>query len=295
MMSTPVRLTLMLGMLGALPATAVADAHDLTPQQCISAHSRGQDAHSAGQLSLARELFLSCAQKSCPTLVQEDCAQFANDLNREQPTLAFVARDAAGTDLPDTTVYVDDALVVTRLDDGSSHDVDPGKHVVRFVHAGRDRIVTVVVNSGEKGRIVTASFAAVTPGAAPLVAPPRPDEVAVHRHHPPGAKLTMVAGGLVFVGGVALGIYGLTQLPANCALSSHQCSAPPGDPVFGDAAHAVSLSNYGFGIGAIGLAAAVGGAIWYVRGAHTEGARPGVAIRPWFAPRGGGLTLSGSL
>ena len=46
----------------------------------------------------------------------------------------------------------------------------------------------------------------------------------------------MVAGGLVLAGGAVLGVYGLTQLPANCALATHQCSAPPGDPAYADIA-----------------------------------------------------------
>ncbi len=296
MMPTPVRLALVL--LVVLTAAATAEARDLTPQQCLSAHSRGQDARSDGKLSLARELFLTCAQKACPPLVQEDCAQFANDLNREQPTLAFVARDTAGNDLPETTVYVDGEVVATRLDDGSSHDVDPGKHEVKFVHDGRDRVVTVVVNTGEKGRLVTASFPAEASGAIVAVEPaPRdPPPVAGARRHPAGARLMMVAGGLVLAGGAVLGVYGLTQLPANCALATHQCSAPPGDPAFAEAAHAVTLSNYGFAIGAVGLAATVGGAIWYVRGAHTEVAPARrVTVTPWFAPRGGGVAVSGTL
>src|SRR5664279_162893 len=97
---------------------------------CIRDSSKGQDARDAGKLSLARKLFMTCAQSACPNLVQGDCARFADELNGQQPTISFVARDKAGADLPDTTVYVDDALVVTRLDDGRPHDADPGKHVV---------------------------------------------------------------------------------------------------------------------------------------------------------------------
>jgi len=293
-MSTSTRL--MLATLVVLTTTATAHARDLTSQQCIEAHSRGQDARSDGKISLARELFMSCAQKSCPALVQEDCAQFPNYLNPEQPTLAFVARHAAGNDLPDTIVSVDGALVATRLDDGGSHDVDPGKHVVKFSHDGLDRTVTVVANTGEKGRVVTASFPVASTGAAALAAPIPRDAPAItsRRIHPVGAKVALVVGSLALAGGATLGFYELSQVPAACTLASHQCSAPPGDPVFADAAHAVKMSNLGFGIGAVGLAAAVGGAVWYVKGARTEHA-PGVAITPWFAPGGGGVAFSGAL
>ena len=75
----------------------------------------------------------------------------------------------SGNDLPDTTVYVDDLLVATRLDDGKAYDVDPGKHAVKLSHAGKEQIITVVVGAGEKGRTVNATFGA--PAASP-VAPP---------------------------------------------------------------------------------------------------------------------------
>ena len=70
---------------------------------------------------------------------------------------SFAARDATGADLPDTTVYIDDVLVVTRLDDGKPHDVDPGKHTVKFSNGGHDS-VTVVIGAGEQGRTVAATF-----------------------------------------------------------------------------------------------------------------------------------------
>ena len=53
-------------------------------------------------------------------------------------SVSLAARDASGNDLPDTTVYIDDMLVATRLDDGKPHDVDPGKHVIRFNNGGHD-------------------------------------------------------------------------------------------------------------------------------------------------------------
>src|SRR5512135_2212400 len=111
---------------------SVASAGDLTKEECLDAHSKGQDAKEQGKLSLARKLFLTCAQSSCPSLVQGDCARFADDLGRLQPTINLAARDSNGADLPDTTVYIDGELVVTRID-GEPHDVDPGNHVFKFV------------------------------------------------------------------------------------------------------------------------------------------------------------------
>src|SRR5262245_57580496 len=102
--------------LASLLSSPVASAEPLSKEQCVEAHGRGQDAREQGKITLARKLFMTCAQASCPALVQGDCARFTDDLMRQQSSLTFVARDAQGADLPDTTVYVDDQLVATRLD-----------------------------------------------------------------------------------------------------------------------------------------------------------------------------------
>src|SRR5678815_1525665 len=108
-----------------VPIVAVADP---SKEECVDAHSRGQDAREQGKISLARKLFLTCAQNGCPAAVQGDCSRFADDHTSMQPTVVFVARDGNGNDLPATTVYNDGALIVTTLD-GKPHDIDPGNHV----------------------------------------------------------------------------------------------------------------------------------------------------------------------
>src|SRR5665647_1404930 len=132
-------------------ATASTASAEVSKEACIESHGRGQDAQEQGKLSLARKLFLTCAQSACPALVRDDCARGVDDLARMLPTLTFAARDRGGADLPDTTVYVDDLLTATRLDDGKPYEVDPGKHVVKFVHGDDDHVVTIVVGAGEKG------------------------------------------------------------------------------------------------------------------------------------------------
>jgi len=299
----------------AVLATLVAVASGVaiaapSKEACVEAHSRGQDARDAGKLSLARKLFLSCAQTSCPTLVQSDCAKFANDLDQQQPTLTFAARDSSGNDLPDTSVYVDDVLVVTRLDDGLPHDADPGQHIVKFQNNGRDQVITIVLNSGEKGRAVVAKFPAIggdkpTPGAAaaaPSTMTTAVTPVAVHAQtspttkHPAGAKLSMLGGGVALIAGATLAILGNSRIPGDCSASTHTCAAPPGDPQLTTASNALKLEDLGIGIGAVGAAALIAGAVWYFTGSHTEREpTPAVTAGPWLSPNSVGLTLSGQL
>jgi hypothetical protein len=276
----------------------VASAGEPTKDDCVDAHSRGQDAKDSGKLTLARKLFMTCAQSSCPQLVSNDCARFADDLGRLQPTVMFAARDGSGADLPDTAVYIDDMLVATRLDDGRPHDVDPGKHTVKFTNGGRDQTVTVVIGAGEQGRTVVASFGASphVQASAPIASKePARTAGAARTTHPLGAKLFLAGGAALVVGGAALGTIELLRVPAGCSLSDHQCAAAPGDPVFADAQSAVHLANIGWAVTGIGLAAVVGGAIWYVKGAQTADAKEHFAIAPWITPGAGGLVLAGAM
>lgn len=281
--------------LGCLFAGPLAAA-DPSKEACLDSHSRGQDAKEQGKLSLARKLFLTCAQASCPALVQGDCARYVDDLGRLQPTLSFVARDGDGNDLPDTTVYIDDVLVATHLDDGKSYDVDPGKHAVKFQHDGKDQIVTVVVGTGEKGRAISATFGAPS-GAGALS---RDTREPVRRragpklHRPAGAKVLIGAGAALVIGGGALGVAGLLGMPDNCSIGTHWCAAPPGDPSFSEAGSAMSMANFGLVAAGLGAAAVVGGIVWYVKGARPTKEAPRMAL-PWVAPGSAGIAIIGRL
>jgi hypothetical protein len=273
-----------------------------TKEECLDAHSKGQDAREAGQLSLARRLFLTCAQSSCPQLVQGDCARFSDELDRVQPTVSFAARDGGGADLPDTTVYVDGVLVATRLEDGKVHDLDPGHHAVRFLNGGREVNLTVVVNQGEKGRSILATFPAASgsagapaPGATPAVSYSQP--AAPEPKRPVLPLVLGLTGSAVMATGVVLTIVGLGKVPSNCTLSPRECAAPPGDPSFDQAKSAVTLADVGLGLGIAGFATAAASFIWYFTSEKRMEPAPtsSAVVLPWAAPGGGGIALSGRM
>ena len=284
--------------IASLTASSLASADNLSKEVCIDSHSRGQDARDQGKLSLARKLFLTCAQPSCPALVQGDCSRFADDLTRMQPTLSFAARDGSGGDLADTSVFIDEILVATRLDDGRPHDVDPGKHSIKFVHAGKEQVVPIIVGSGEKGRTVSVTFGSPpspTPSFVQAQAPaPAPVRRAPTTTHAFGSKILVGTGLALVVGGAALGVIGLLQVPANCSVSSHECAAAPGDPAFRDAGSAIQLSNIGWMVSGIGVAAVVGGFTWYFKSGKTPREHE-LTASPWLTPSGAGIAFSGRL
>jgi hypothetical protein len=276
-------------------SSPTARADTLNKEQCIDAHSRGQDAREQGKLSLARKLFVSCAQSSCPALVQGDCARFTDDLTRQQSSLSFVARDAQGADLPDTAVYVDGYLVVTRLDDGRPHDVDPGSHSVRFTSNGIDQIITLVVGTGEKGRVVSVSFPTINP-PRPRAGRPGPPQTALSAGaqvttHPTGSRYLIGTGGALVLTGAVLGVLGVRKVPSSCSISSNHCLAPEGDPAFDQARSGMQLVNAGLLVGTIGVATLTGGLVWYFTKARTERRADAAVIVPSVAPDAAGLVV----
>jgi hypothetical protein len=282
------RLLIILAML--VPAIAVAEP---SKEECVDAHSRGQDAKEQGKLTLARKLFLSCAQSACPQLVSNDCARFADDLGRQQPSVSLAARDASGNDLPDTSVYIDDMLVATRLDDGKPHEVDPGKHVIRFNNGGHDESVTIVLGSGEQGRSVAVVFGSKQSSPATMSARAAAQPEAPKTVHPGASRVLMIGGLAVTIAGAAFGAYEITRVPSQCSISTNQCAAAPGDPVFSQAQSAMHDANIGWVVTGVGLAAAIGGTIWYFTGAHDPD-KERVALTPWVAPGTGGFALGGA-
>ena len=278
-----------------LASSSVAIADTLSKEACVDAHSRGQDARDQGKITLARKLFLTCAQSGCPAAVQGDCARFADDLSNIQPTVNFVARDGNGNDLPNTSVYVDGMLVATQID-GRPVDIDPGNHTVKFSNAGKDEIVTVVIGSGEKGRVVSARFGSATSVSSggsvstPVAAKPSGPKTT----HPKGALLVAISGGVLALAGGGVVFYGRSQMPSVCDVGTHECAAPPGDPVFEEASSAAGTMNLGFITAGVGVAALAGGLVWYFAGAKTEKeSSTQQAIAPWVNSNGGGVSVLG--
>ena len=284
--------------LAAFGAEARA-AEPMTKEQCLDAHSRGQTLRDTGKVSQARELFLKCAQSSCPALIQGDCARFADEMTRTVPSVSFVARDARGNDVVDTIVFVDDLQVADRLDKGKSFDVDPGEHTIKFLHGDKKVEQKVVVHQGERERLVVGTFPDLGAPDKGAVPPPvvNEGEVAPKDDRPNrslGPILLMGAGGAALVTGGVLAIVGLNKVPGECSYWSKDCSAAPGSPVFKDASNGAKLVNVGVIVGGLGLAAIGGGLIWYFVGKPGDAAKNDRAgITPWFDHRSGGVSWQG--
>jgi hypothetical protein len=268
----------------SLSITFVATTSRATPRdECVEAHSRAQDLRERGQLSRARQLFVSCAQSSCPSLVQQDCARFGEELAQLVPTVTFSARDANAADLPLTTVYVDDALVASRLDDGRSYELDPGKHVVRYVHEGRETVLKVVLNQGERGRLLVATFVdRASPQRRDVREPPAEAAPAPDPRRPIfPLVIAGVGAAAAITGGVLFGL-GTSSVPNGCSVSARECVSAPNDPMLGRAESSVRLANAGLALGIGGLVTMASGLVWYVvQPASSAGSGRGRIAAPW--------------
>ncbi|HEY8075863.1 MAG TPA: hypothetical protein VIF62_17170 [Labilithrix sp.] len=244
-----------------LTFASAAPARATTKEECLDAHGRGQDLRERGLLVRAKQTLMTCAQSACPPIVQADCSRMVEELGHIVPTVTFAARDSAAADLPATTVFVDDVLFTTRLDDGRAYELDPGRHAVRYVHEGKETVLRVVVNQGEKGRVLLGTFVEAGAPPPPPHDEPPPEVPTPHRPILPLVVAGMGASALV-AGGILWGV-GLGRVPSNCSTSTHECAAPPGDPSFDQARSGVSTANTGIAM-AIGGALVLGaGLVWY--------------------------------
>lgn len=125
---------------------------------CAASAERGQRLRDEGKLTSARGLFVECSQRTCPAVVQRECATWLEDVDKRLPSIVPSAHDARGGDLTDVRVLVDGVLV-TEVLRGASLPVDPGPHVVRFERKdGASTAVSIVAREAEQRRVVEATF-----------------------------------------------------------------------------------------------------------------------------------------
>lgn len=211
-MARPVRLAISAAMLLA-SAAHHAGAADGKDAQCFSAAEAGQKLQRQGNLKEAEEKFQVCADAACPTVVLQDCTKWHTDVMKLLPTVTLAAKDAAGKDLIDVRVSVDDSLLASQLD-GKSLTLNPGVHVFRFETASASPITErVVLSEGEKLRKVAVQFGASDTGSG--------------RPFPIGPVLLggvgiagIVVGALVYSGASS------ETIPADCNPDTLQCTKP---------------------------------------------------------------------
>lgn len=154
--------------LSVMLASAVATAAP-TVEQCVSASTAAQQEQKNGSYLAAKRQLEVCANPQCPSVVQSDCTKWLAEVLASMPSLVVVAR-LDGVDQRQARVLLDGHLWLGELS-GRPEDVEPGQHELTVTVGTQTRFQKLLVNVGEKNRLVVFEFAtAVT--EAPSVTEP---------------------------------------------------------------------------------------------------------------------------
>jgi hypothetical protein len=179
---------------------------------CVAAFKSAQQKEQQSRLRDAREQFQVCAQRTCSSLLRQECATRYLQLQYDIPSVVPIVTGDDGTPHVDVQVEMDGTLFVARLD-GRALPVDPGVHEFSF---STDRGVfareKIMVVQGQRNRTLSVSL------RAPDAAPPRKEmaapDVALERQAPtPDSRLRVPKATY------ALGAAGLVSLTAGALLT----------------------------------------------------------------------------
>jgi hypothetical protein len=280
------RLVLALSLSGGVLSLGGAARASDDIAQCVKSAEEAQSLRSAHQLRAARTRLLECAQTTCPVVVRSDCAGWLSEVDQLLPSVVIEARDAAGADLVNVRVWVDDALLTDHLD-GLSVPVDPGIRQFRFESAGAPPVMQqLVIREGEKGRTISV---VLQPATALAPTPPVAISAPTSGRASP-SPLAYVFGG---VGVAALGsfaYFGLTgraeasDLADGCG-KNKMCREDQVSPV----RTKLVLADVSLGVGLLSLGAGAYFVFWDKRAAKDKSPQASLAVSP--AP--GGVSFSG--
>ena len=240
----------------ALEASPARAEEPVTPQRCNAAYERAQVFRRDRKLVAARESLLLCSQPRCPAVISADCGPWLREVEGVMPSVVFGARDASGKDVPAVKVSVEGVVLATRLG-GSSIEVDPGERTFVFEPEHGKRVEQkLVINMGEKNRLVLVT---ILDNNVAEPAPLAPSSTTVTAESTGGQRGSLVpalvVGGLgVAALGASLGLYldaksGVDKLRDTCAPDCAKADV--------DSARTKGiLSDVAFGVGLAGLGAA---------------------------------------
>jgi hypothetical protein len=301
------------GLLAVMLASSVAAA-DPTRQECLAAHTQAQDLRRDGKLSAARDQRRRCSESTCPGMVKSDCTTRLDELERAQPTIAFVVKDASGKDVTSVSVTMDGKPWAAALE-GKALNADPGKHVFVFTIPGVSPIEqSFVLTEGEKGRrervVVESPRGSQQAPTQAEPSPPPPPPVSPTKEStpeaPPGQSGGMGTGQVVGLAVGTVGILGLgaggvfgfltssawSKAKTDCGGSTTQCTnVSGGNSDRNTALTDATISTVGF---IAGGALLVTGAVLVLTGGNgKKESTTGLVVSPTLGPGEGGVAVMG--
>jgi hypothetical protein len=248
---------------------------------CIQASSRGQELRDQGDLLGARVQLRSCAGP-CPKAIRSDCTRWLADVEQAIPTVVPVVREGSA-DVLDAEVAIDGVAIVT---DGRPLEINPGRHRFTATRQGASQETVIVVAAAERNRLVVLPWQVEPPASVvvaprqvetsppsprplPPVAPPavaRAPPTVSRTDHPLYGPLSLagvgIAGIVVFAAVGASGHSDLIGLEASPCGEARTCAPGTTDGV----RTKYLVADVGL---AVGVAAALGAAGWYLFGGES--------------------------
>jgi hypothetical protein len=239
----------------ALTTSMSAFAEGPSADACATASDNAQPLRKTGKFHEAKQQLLICVNKSCPSMVRNDCSTQLNELEKVTPTIVFEAKDAGGNDVTAVTVTMDGAPLADHLD-GTALPVDPGRHHFVLKAVGTNPVVTkdLVIRESEKERHEALVFGAATVSAAASndsSGPPTDVEGG-------SPKWPIYAAFGVGAVGLIVGTIGLVGMVNQNSTLSGECTLPNGgcDPKYQpqlDQLHQDQIvAGIGFGVAVVG-------------------------------------------
>jgi len=189
-------------------------------ERCVAAHQNARMLQLEERWLPAREAMRSCSESTCPLAIQSDCTAWLSELAQTLPTLLVVVeRDDPAT--RPVRMELDERSFDLPEQPGPIETL-PGPHKLRFTLPPYSPVeVELVLDKGEKNRVVRVRFAADPPAvrAAEPARVPRP--FVAHSRPVPAATYWLAGGALTSLlasgGLLASALVSRAEARENCA------------------------------------------------------------------------------
>jgi hypothetical protein len=220
----------------------------------------------------AKQAMTTCAARSCPALVQTDCAGWLTDIDREIPSVVLRVR-VDGIERYDGTVKINGVDVPDAL--GKPLTLNPGRYEVEF-HEGRfaPQTRTVELVPREKYKFVAVDF--TSPRDAPRETQPVPGTPLLpEAPKRPVPMMTWILGGIGIVGVGGFGVLAATTLSRENALRN-SCAPECDDKDARNLKLRYLVADISLGVGAAALA---GATVFYFTRPKVQSDKRGLALQ----------------
>lgn len=189
---------------------------------CAASFEKAQQLHHDNKYSSARAELVTCTDASCPGWIKDECKKINDDIDRNQPSIVIIARDASGKDVGDATVTIDGEARPEKTN-GVAIRVDPGEHTVRIARpdsSGKEQAAEekFIARAGDKNREVKLAFAPDTVVTQPTVEP-------TTKRASPLPSILVASAGLVALGvGIGIGASAMSDVSSMRTSCAPRCA-----------------------------------------------------------------------